>query len=178
MEEMDYSFEPLGARHREPVIDIFNHYIRNSHAAFPGAPVDYRFFDRFLEVSRGYPAVAVKTGSGQVVGFGFLRPHHPADSFRRTAEVTYFILPEHCGRGLGTAMLEMFVERAGRLGIDSILASVSSRNEASLRFHRKHGFRECGRFPRVGRKLGEDFDVIWLQKRIGGDAAPGEEWPE
>ncbi len=175
---MDGVFEPLGDQHRIPVIDVFNYYIKNTHAAFPGTPVDYRFFDRFLEMSRGYPAVVAKTDSGQVVGFGFLRAHHPADSFRRTAEVTYFILPEYTGRGLGSAMLEMFIERAGRLGLDSILASVSSRNETSLRFHRKHDFRECGRFQRVGRKLGKDFDVIWLQRRISRGASPVEELPE
>jgi len=25
---------------------------------------------------------------------------------------------------------------------------------------------ECGRFLKVGRKFGEDFDAVWLQKRL------------
>jgi len=163
---MDYSLEPMAASHRQPVIDIFNHFIRHSHAAFLSEPVDYEFFDYFLKMCQGYPSLVVRTAAQQVVGFAFLRPHCSADTFRRAAEITYFILPEHTRQGLGTAILELFVEQAGPLGIDTILACVSSKNLDSLKFHGKNGFRECGRFLKIGRKFGEDFDVVWLQKRL------------
>jgi L-amino acid N-acyltransferase YncA len=162
---MAYTFETMSGSHRKAVIDIFNYYIQHSYAAYPDQPVTDDFFDRFLEMSRGYPAVVVKAG-GEVAGFGFLRPFHPANTFRRTAEVTYFLVPEHTRQGLGTAMLDLFAEQAGNLGIDSILASVSSHNHQSLKFHLKNGFRECGRLSRVGRKFGQDVDVVWLQKRL------------
>jgi len=35
-----------------------------------------------------------------------------------------------------------------------------------IEFHLKNGFRECGRFMKVGRKFGEDFDVVWMQKQL------------
>jgi len=138
---MDYSFEEMSESHRKPVIDIFNYFIQNTHAAYPEKVVDYRFFDLFLTMSRGYPALIIKTPSRQVVGFGFMRPYHFTDSFKRTAEVTYFILPEHTRKGLGTAILESFMQKAGQMGIDSFLASVSSHNQVSLRFHFKNGFK-------------------------------------
>ncbi len=163
---MDYSLEPMEAGHRQPVIDIFNQFIRESHAAFLDEPVRDHFFDHFLKMSRGYPAVVVRSAAQQVVGFAFLRPHYSPDAFRRAAEITYFILPDHTRQGLGTAILELFVEEAGPLGIDTILACVSSKNPESLNFHRKNGFRECGRFLKIGRKFGEDFDAVWLQKRL------------
>lgn len=162
---MDYTFETLSESHREAVIDIFNYYIQNSYAAYPDQPVDYPFFDRFLEMSRGFPSVVVKARD-KVVGFGFLRAFHPAATFQRTAEVTYFIMPEHTRQGLGTAMLDYFNEQAKKLGVDYILASVSSCNPKSLEFHRKKGFQECGRLSRVGRKFGQDVDVVWLQKSL------------
>lgn len=164
---MDYSMEAMAASHRQPVIDIFNHFIRYSHAAFLSEPVGYESFDHFLKLSRGYPAVVVRSAGQQVVGFAFLRPHYSADAFRRAAEITCFILPEHTRQGLGTAILELFIEQAGLLGIDTILACVSSKNPESIKFHVKNGFRECGRFLKIGRKFGEDFDVVWLQKRLG-----------
>ncbi len=164
---MDYSLETLSASHRQPVIDIFNYFIRNSHAAFLDEPVDYHFFDHLLKLSRGYPALVVKDAAQQVVGFAFLRPHYSEYTFRRAAEITYFILPEHTRQGLGSAILELFMEQAEALGIDTILACVSSKNPESLNFHQKNGFRECGRFAKIGRKFGEDFDVVWLQKRLG-----------
>lgn len=36
----------------------------------------------------------------------------------------------------------------------------------SLAFHRKHGFEDCGRFKGVGRKFGEDFDIVWMQRHL------------
>lgn len=124
------------------------------------------FFDRVLALSKGYPAVSVKTDAGDVVGFGFLRPSHPAGTFRRTAEVAYFLLPEHTGRGVGDKMLSHLIREARAIGVDNLLASVSSLNEQSLRFHAKAGFELCGRFVAVGRKSGLDFDVVWFQKRL------------
>jgi L-amino acid N-acyltransferase YncA len=163
---MDYSFEKMSDSHRLAVIDILNHFIRHSYAAYPEKAVDYHFYDRFMEMSRGYPALVIKTDDHQVVGFGFMRPHHLADSLKRTAEVTYFILPEYTRKGLGTALLDLFVGEAGPKGIDCLLANISSRNEASIRFHLQNGFQECGRFLRVGRKFGEDFDVVWMQRHL------------
>jgi len=163
---MEYHFEPLSEKHRQPVIDLFNYYVSHSHAAFLEVPVSYVFFNKFLGITRGYPALVAKTASEKVVGFAFLRPYHPAATFRRTAEITYFILPDHTRRGLGTALLEYLVRAARDMGIDSILAAISSHNQPSLHFHLRQGFKECGRFPRVGRKFGEDFDVVWMHLRI------------
>jgi L-amino acid N-acyltransferase YncA len=152
--------------HRGPVIDIYNHFIEESWAAYPDEPVDYALFDRFLAMIRGYPSLVVRSESGEVVGFAFLHAFLPAGTFRRTAEITYFILPEHTRLGLGRRILERFQSEAARAGIDNLLASISSRNAPSIEFHRKNGFVECGRLRQVGLKFGEDFDVVWMQKRI------------
>ena len=79
---MDYSLEPMGAGHRQPVIDIFNQFIRQSHAAFLDEPVSDSYFDHFWQMSRGYPAVVIRSAAQQVVGFAFLRPHYSPEAFR------------------------------------------------------------------------------------------------
>jgi phosphinothricin acetyltransferase len=83
---------------------------------------------------------------------------------RRSAQVSYFILPEHTGRGLGKRLLDQLLDRGRSMGVDNFLAHISSLNEGSLRFHRRHGFTECGRFRRVGSKHGSDFDMVWMQR--------------
>ncbi|MDD5643570.1 MAG: N-acetyltransferase, partial [Syntrophales bacterium] len=90
---MDYSFEEMSTSHRQAVIDIFNYFIKHSYAAFPEKELGSDFFDRFLEMSPGYPKVVVKAPDQGVIGFGAMRPHHFADSFQRTAEISYFLLP-------------------------------------------------------------------------------------
>ena len=168
---MDFRLEPMDESHGRAVIDIFNHFITNSFAAYPDQPVPYEFFPRFQQMTQGYPALVATVDSEQVVGFGFLRPIHPAGTLQRTAEVTYFIAPDHTGRGIGTAVLNRLIEEAAARGVDSLVASISSRNEQSLAFHRKNGFRECGRFDRAGRKNGQDFDIVWMQRHIGPGAS-------
>ena len=161
----DYRIMPLSEHHCRGVMEIFNFYITESHAAFPDKPVPQAFFERFLEMSRGYPAAAIMADD-TVAGFGFLRPYHWAETFRRTAEITYFLRPEHTRQGLGTTLLNYLCQQAGPHGIEVIVASLSSRNLASRAFHVKNGFEICGILRRVGKKFGQDFDVVLMQKQI------------
>jgi phosphinothricin acetyltransferase len=163
---MDVRFEPLTAEHAGAVLGIFNHYVAHSFAAYPESPLPPPAFAMFQQLTSGYPAYVMKDDAGTVLGFCFLRAYQPMSTFRETAEVTYFLAPDAVGRGLGTAALARLEDDGRQRGIRHLLASVSSRNEGSLRFHRRHGFRECGRFAGVGRKQGETFDVVYLQKDL------------
>jgi len=63
-------------------------------------------------------------------------------------------------------LLDRLLAKAREMGITSILASISSLNPSSLSFHESHGFEECGRFAGIGRKNGQGFDVVWMQKMV------------
>jgi L-amino acid N-acyltransferase YncA/mannose-6-phosphate isomerase-like protein (cupin superfamily) len=158
--------EPMTERHGRAVIDIYNHYVTQGFAAYPESPAQYEFFGRFQQMTQGYPAYAAVVDFEQVVGFGFLRPIHRANTLQRTAEVTCFLSPEFTNRGIGTILLNRLIEEAIPRGIDSLVASISSRNEESIAFHRKNGFRVCGRFERAGCKNEQDFDIVWMQRRL------------
>jgi len=166
MSAMEYIIEPITEDDGKAVIDIFNHYIKSSFAAYPEEEVPYEFFNFFLNMSRGYPFLAARDGQGRILGFALLRPYSPIPAFSKTAEITCFIAPEYIGMGLGSALQERLLSHAKGMGLTSILAGISSLNSASLAFHQKRGFTECGRFHAVGRKWGQDFDVVWMQKRI------------
>jgi L-amino acid N-acyltransferase YncA len=163
---MSYRLEPMTEIHRVPVMDVYNYYIENTFAAYPETPVGYEFYDRLLQTTRGYPAVVATSGRGEVVGFSFLHPYHFVSTLWKTAEVTYFILPQHTRKGLGKTMLDHLAEEARKIGVDRLLAGISSLNEESLRFHGKYGFRECGKLQDAGRKFGRDFDVVWMQRQV------------
>ena len=163
---MQYHFERLSEEHRKLAIDILNYYVENGFAAYSESKLPYELFDVYLQVSRGYPAIAVRSHSGETVGFAWLQAYHPSKAFQRVAEIGYFLRSDFTRYGIGKAILDGFVEEARKMGIDSILASTSSLNQPSINFHLKNGFTECGGFERIGRKFGRDFDLIWLQKRI------------
>jgi len=164
--QMDYRLESISIEDREPIIDIFNYYIEHTFAAYPESKVPYEFFDVLLRMSAGYPAVVAKDKNGKVIGFGMLRKHSPMPAFLDVAEITYFIMPDRTGKGIGGAMLEHLVREAKKKHITSILASISSLNQGSIAFHQKHGFKECGCFRRIGRKNGQAFDTVWMQMML------------
>jgi len=163
---MEYEMVPISPEDRGAVIDIFNHYIENSFAAYPERKVPYEFFDLFLRNTAGYPTVAAKDENRNVLGFGMLHPHSPMPTLAGTAEITYFIRPEFTGKGIGAAMLGYLLTGAREKGLHCILANISSLNEGSISFHRNHGFAECGRFREVGKKKGKLFDTVWMQKLL------------
>lgn len=163
---MDYAITPISEQDREAIIDIFNHYVEHSFAAYPENKLPYQAFDMFLNMSEGYPTGTIRNGNGQVLGFGMLRPHNPMPTFYRTVEITCFIHPGHTGRGLGKILLDHLEKGAGEKGITTILANISSLNQGSIRFHQKNGFAECGRFRSVGEKRGREFDTVWMQKML------------
>lgn len=161
---MEYDFFPLTASDREAVMDIFNHYVENSFAAYPEKKLPYEAFDNFLKMCEGYPSAVLKDKAGNTLGFSMLRPHNPMSAFSETSEITLFLHPCHTGRGLGKAMLDHLEKRARQQGISNIMANISSLNPGSIKFHRKNGFSECGRFRGVGKKSGKKFDTVWMQK--------------
>lgn len=163
---MEYRFRPAVDRDRKAVTAVFNHFVENGFAAFPEEKVDTSFFDRMANIAKGYPFYVIETDENGVVGFALLHPYHGAPTLRRAAVVTYFILPEHTGKGLGTQVLNRFIAEARAMDVDTLLASVSSLNEGSINFHLRHGFVECARFQRIGEKKGRVFDVVWMQKFI------------
>jgi L-amino acid N-acyltransferase YncA len=163
---MDYRFERLGPQHRHAVADIFNAHVREGYAAYVETPVDDSFFALIQGMVREYPAVAVTSALEKTVGFGYMRPYSLIPSLSRTARLTYFLLPNHTRRGIGTRLLDFLEEEAKDMGVDALLADVCSLNPASLAFHKKCGFIEAGRFLRAGRKFGRDFDIVWMQKLL------------
>lgn len=67
-ETAPYEFNLLSEADRIPVVDIFNYYIENSFAAYHETTVSYDYFDRFLQMVGGYPAITVRNPSG-IIGF-------------------------------------------------------------------------------------------------------------
>jgi len=163
---MEYSIIPIANEDRESIIDIFNYYVENSFAAYPEKKFSYQAFDMFLQMSNGFPTGSIRDPNDRIVGFGMLRTHNPMPTFSRTAEVTYFIHPDHTGKGLGKLLLGFLEKGAFEKGITNILANISSLNPRSIEFHQKNGFIECGRLRKVAKKNGQEFDTVWMQKML------------
>jgi phosphinothricin acetyltransferase len=149
------------------VIDIFNYYIENSYAAYPENKMSYKFFNKFIEMTKNYPSfILLRKDDKKVLGFCFLQPYNAFPVFNTTAKITYFLEKKETGKGFGKIILEKLEKEAKDIGIINLLADISSKNFISIKFHLKNGFKECGRFHNIGIKKGKKFDVIWMEKTL------------
>lgn len=164
---MNYRIQPIRPEHGEAVLDICDQYTQTSHSAYYTGPLPTTFFNTIIDALQDYPALVITTISDNtVVGFAFLRAHHPSPAFKQTAELRYFISPGHPQQGLGKNLLEHMIQSARAKGIAHLIATVSSLNSEGQDFHLKNGFTFCGRLTGIGRKFNQTFDVIYMQRDI------------
>lgn len=163
---MEYTIREATEDDAPAVMEIMNYYINHSQAAFFEQELPLPVFQAMITTGGDYPCYVIATTDDQVIGYGFIRSHHPAPAFKHTAELAYFILPEHTRQGLGQRLLDTMVTEARDQGITILLASISSLNPVSISFHLAQGFKESGRLTGIGRKFGQDFDVVLMQRTI------------
>ena len=158
--------EKMSEEHRNEIMDIYNYYAENSMSAYSEKKLPYDYYNRFLEMTGGYPAYALKSDN-RVAGFCFIRAYNPFPAFKATAEITYFLPKDFSGKGIGKLALDRLETDAAEMGINTLLASITSENIPSLKFHEKYGFTVCGRFSGIGKKFGRSFDIVWMEKKLG-----------
>ena len=69
------------------------------------------------------------------------------------------------GRKIGSDLMEQIIISSEHNGIWTLFSSVFPENEATLKLHRKFGFREIGRRERIARLDGTWRDTILLERR-------------
>lgn len=144
------------------MMKVFNYFAENSSAVYTGQILEYGQFVKLAEQIR-IGLVVIK--DNVIIGFGFIARYKPYQNFNRTGTLTYFIMPEYTGCGIGTLLFNKLIDDGLKGGITNYLAHISSKNTQSLAFHKKHGFTEVGRFFNVADKFGESFDIVWVQKQ-------------
>lgn len=145
------------------VMAIYNHYVKKYYAAYSDKELGMDFFEKLRRESISFYVLEIEQ---QLVGFCVLRNYLPYDNFKHSGLITYFILPEYTNRGYGTLFFKKLVEDAKVNEIQTLIVHISSLNNQSIRFHKKHGFLSCGRLKKVGKKFNQYFDIVWMQKDL------------
>lgn len=77
------------------------------------------------------------------------------------AEVSVYVDREARGRGVGSLLLEALVDFSEANEIWSLQAGIFPENQASIRLHLKHGFRQVGVRERLGKMEFGPFQGRW-----------------
>ena len=111
----------------------------------------------------------------QILGWAALAPVSLRDCYRGVAEVSVYVSSNHHGRGIGNFLMAALVAASEENGIWSLYSSIFPENEATLRLHLRHGFREVGVRERIAQQHGRWRNTMILERRstsIGACATP------
>lgn len=162
---MGISIIPIRENDLFAVHRIYNYFIEYSYAAFSEKPVSVDYITQYLKSMKNYP-VKVVIGEKKVIGYGFLKPLLPHENVIRSAYIGYFLMPNSTGLGIGSQLLQSLIQSGKQIGVEQIIAQISSLNDASINFHKKHHFVETGTIPNAGIKWERFFDIIYMRKTI------------
>ena len=95
--------------------------------------------------------------SGSVVGWAALSPTSSRIDYCGVTEVSIYIDKAHQGKKLGEFLLNKIKDEAEKNGIWTLQSSIFQANKASLKLHKKCGFREVG----YREKIAKDKNDIW-----------------
>ena len=101
----------------------------------------------------------------RVVGWAALSPVSARHCYRGVAEVSIYIDNKFYGQGIGSKLLEQLISNSEQEGIWTLQSSVFPENEATVRLHKRHGFRELGIRQRVAQLDNKWRDTLILERR-------------
>jgi L-amino acid N-acyltransferase YncA len=111
----------------------------------------------------GHRLVALQ--EGELVGWAALAPVSGRCVYEGVTEDSVYVADAAQGRGVGRALLDELIAGAERDGIWTIEAGIFPENQASLRLHRRCGFRVVGTRERIGQHHGVWRDVVLMEWR-------------
>ncbi len=114
----------------------------------------------------GKRPILVHEEGGQVIGWLSFEPFYGRPAYDQTAEVSIYIDPAHCSKGLGAKLLGQAMNLTAELDIETLVAYIFSHNQQSLRLFEKYGFEEWGKLPDIAVMDGNRYSLSILGKHI------------
>ncbi|MEM6449206.1 MAG: N-acetyltransferase family protein [Cyanobacteria bacterium P01_D01_bin.105] len=153
----------------EALTKIYNWYVLKTTITFDLEP--YTVEQRQVRWMCHYAAAGrhrliVAELDGQVIGYASSSQLRIKPAYDPSVEVSIYLSHRFQRLGIGSLLYEKLFEQLRTEDVHRVYAGITVPNEASLAFHQKFDFVEVGRFHEVGRKFGQYWDVVWLERKM------------
>lgn len=147
------------------IADIYAHYVADSVATFElDAPDLDEWRRRHAAIATARLPFVVTERDDAVAGYAYCAPWKARPAYRTTVEDSVYVAPSAVGTGCGAELLSALLDMCRAVGVREVIAVIADSGEdASVRLHRKFGFRDAGRLERVGYKHEVWIDTVLLQ---------------
>jgi L-amino acid N-acyltransferase YncA/2-polyprenyl-3-methyl-5-hydroxy-6-metoxy-1,4-benzoquinol methylase len=160
---------PMTAADASQVLAIYQAGLDTGQASFETTAPTWDAFDQARLPLHRHVAV---TASGDLLGWVAASPVSARPVYRGVIEHSIYVHPSAHGRGIGAALLDVFIGSTEADGIWTIQTGIFPENEPSLRLHQRAGFRVVGTRSHLGCHHGRWRDVTLLERRSMTAGAP------
>ncbi len=158
----------------EALLAIYAPYVENTAITFEyDVPTVEEFAGRIGNVLKRYPYLVAEV-DGEPAGYAYAGPFKERAAYDWAVETTVYVKEDMKKHGIGRALyeaLEKTLAAQGILNLNACIAFPEKEDEYlatdSVKFHKKMGFSEVGRFHKCGCKFGRWYDIVWMEKHIG-----------
>jgi len=160
----------------EQLLTIYNDIILNTTAVYQYQPHSLQMRKEWFETKQqqGFP-VFVAEDNGSILGFSTLGTFRNWQAYKYSVENSIYVASASRGKGVGKLLMPPLIEAAVKRDMHTIIAGIDATNEASLRLHRKFGFKEVAHFKEVGYKFNRWLDLKFLQLILATPQLPLEQ---
>ena len=157
------------------LLEIYAYYVVNTAVTYEyDVPSAEEFRGRMENTLRRYPYLVLEE-DGAVLGYAYAGPFHSRAAYARCCELSVYLDHGARRRGYGRMLYEALEEKLRAMGMLNLYACIGDPIEEdeyltrdSERFHQRMGFVKVGTFHRCGWKFGRWYNMIWMEKMIGG----------
>lgn len=148
------------------LLAVYARYIGTPVTFECALPAETEFARRVEDITAVYPYLAAEE-DGAVTGYAYAHPFAERAAYQWGAELSVYLDPGYCGRGLGRRLYTALLDLLRLQGVRTVYGVVTLPNPASEALHRSLGFTRAGVFHNAGFRLGQWRDVAWFQRDIG-----------
>ena len=145
----------------EAVLDIYQQGLDSGEASFETTAPNWETWQsKYLPFCR-----LVWEQHAQVQGWAALAAVSARACYRGVAEVSVYVASHCAGEGIGSRLMASLVEESEKNDIWSLHSSIFPENQATLKLHLRHGFREVGIRERIAQQHGRWRNTLILERR-------------
>ncbi len=145
------------------IANIHNFYVLHTMAASEVDPVTPQQMTERMRISQRMGPYLVCVEDGEVFGYASISPFRGGGIRGGPVQSEIYIMNGFQGRGLGSLLYAELLSKV-LSNYDTVISGISLLNDAGVKFHEKHGFKQIEYFSEVGRKFGQWIDVGFWQK--------------
>ncbi len=153
---------------------IYAPYVERTAISFEyETPTVKEMARRMEEVQKGFPWLVAEE-NGRIVGYTYAHAFRERAAFQWAVETSIYVKREEQRKGFGRKLhdaLETALKQQGILNLNACIAYIDSEDEHltqdSVHFHEQMGYMKVAHFHQCGKKFGQWYDIIWMEKIIG-----------